>query len=119
MLVGQLDLQEVWKAVTPHKKVERAQVQNRSACFMRNDAKQLLFRCIARDLGVTQTFFTVVEDKGKSFTVKCVDDPNLEKGPIIQQMIASISSDLIERGLRLDKTNLADLQGVDSPEEAE
>lgn len=119
ILVGQLDLEEVWKAFSPHKKVEGARVQNWSACFMRNDAKQLLFRCIARDLGVTQTFFTVVEDKGKSFTVKCVDDPNLEKGPIIQHMIARISSDLIERGLRLEKTNLADLQGIDSPEEAE
>ena len=118
ILVGQLDLGQVWREFSPHKEVEGARIQNWSACFMRNDGKQLLFRCIARDLGVTQTFFAVVENKGKSFTVKCVDDPNLEKGPVIQGMIARISLDLIQRGLRLEKTNLADLQNADLQEES-
>ena len=112
ILKGQLALEEVWREFSPQKKVENARIQNWSACFMRNDGQQLLFRCIARDLGVTETFFVVVEDKGKSYTVKCVDDPHLEKGPVIQEMIAEIASDLIRRGLSLEKTNLSQLQSL-------
>ncbi|OUU23241.1 MAG: hypothetical protein CBC13_06495 [Planctomycetia bacterium TMED53] len=118
ILGGKLDLEEVWTEFSPHKEVHGAKIQNYCACFLRNDRQQLLFRCIAIDLGVTQSFYIVVEDKGSSTTVKCVDDPHLEKGPVVQEMIVKISETLITKGMTLEKTNLAALQKSPSEEES-
>ena len=118
ILQGQLSLDEIWGEFVPHKEVHGAKIQNYCACFMRNDRQQLLFRCIAIDLGVTQSFFIVVEDKGSSLKVKCVGDPHLEKGPVVQEMIAVISQRLLDRGMTLVKTNIAQLQIWQSEEES-
>ncbi|HCW44122.1 MAG: hypothetical protein H8E43_04690 [Planctomycetia bacterium] len=118
ILRGRISLKEIWSEFSPRQDVTGARVQNYMGVFMRSDEEQLLYRCLTVDLGVTQNFFLMVDDKGGSYTVKCVNDPHLEKGPVLQEMIVSISKELMAKGLVLEKTNISEFETV-SREESE
>ena len=118
ILRGRISLKEMWSEFSPRQDVTGARVQNYMGVFMRSDEEQLLYRCLTVDLGVTQNFFLMVDDKGGSYTVKCVNDPHLEKGPVLQEMIVSISKELMAKGLVLEKTNISEFETV-SREESE
>ena len=118
ILRGRISLKEIWSEFSPRQDVTGARVQNYMGVFMRSDEEQLLYRCLTVDLGVTQNFFLMVDDNGGSYTVKCVNDPHLEKGPVLQEMIVSISKELMAKGLVLEKTNISEFETV-SREESE
>lgn len=118
ILRGRISLKEIWSEFSPRQDVTGARVQNYMGVYMRSDEEQLLYRCLTVDLGVTQNFFLMVDDKGGSYTVKCVNDPHLEKGPVLQEMIVSISKELMAKGLVLEKTNISEFETV-SREESE
>ena len=116
ILRGRISLKEIWSEFSPRQDVTGARVQNYMGVFMRSDEEQLLYRCLTVDLGVTQNFFLMVDDKGGSYTVKCVNDPHLEKGPVVKEMIVTISKELIARGLVLEKTNITEFDFVTGEE---
>ena len=116
ILKGRISLKEIWSEFSPRQDVTGARVQNYMGVYMRSDEEQLLYRCLTVDLGVTQNFFLMVDDKGGSYTVKCVNDPHLEKGPVLQEMIVSISKELMAKGLVLEKTNISEFEIISSEE---
>ena len=116
ILKGRISLKEIWSDFSPRQDVTGARVQNYMGVFLRSDEGQLLYRCLAVELGVTQTFFLIVDDKGGSYTDKCVNDPHLEKGPVVKDMIVTISKELIARGLVLEKTNITEFDFVTGEE---
>ena len=70
VISGAPPLDQFWHGFEPYQQVNGSEVRNLLAAYLRSDATQLLVLALAIELGVTQRFLIVVEQKTYGLTKK-------------------------------------------------
>lgn len=106
---GAPSLDQFWREFEPYQEVNGPEVRNLLAAYLRADATQMLILALAIELGVTQRFLIVVEQKKSTTVIRCQQHTPVEKTDGVKTLVAKVASLMIERGATLEKTNLPEL----------
>lgn len=106
---GGPDLDQFWREFEPYQQVNGSEVRNLLAAYLRKDATQMLILALVIELGVTQLFLIVVEQKKTSTVIRCQQHTPVEKTAGVKALIARVASLFIEGGATLEKTNIPEI----------
>ncbi|MEE2883019.1 MAG: hypothetical protein VYD70_04775 [Planctomycetota bacterium] len=109
VISGAPPLDQFWHGFEPYQQVNGSEVRNLLAAYLRSDTTQLLVLALAIELGVTQRFLIVVEQKKTNTVVRCQQHHPVEKTAGVKALVAQVAIRLIEGGGTLEKTNLPEL----------
>ena len=109
VITGAPPLEQIWRGFEPQQEVQGSEVRNLQGAYLRSDRTQLLVLALVIELGATQRFLFVVEQKKTSTVVRCQLHHPVEKTAGVKALLARVARLLIEAGGSLEKTNLPDL----------
>ena len=109
VIAGAPPLEQIWKGFQPQQEVLGSDVRNLQGAYLRADGTQLLVLALVIELGVTQRFMIVVEQKKTSTVVRCQLHTPVEKTAGVKALVERVARMLIDGGGSLEKTNLPDL----------
>ncbi|MGE4618628.1 MAG: hypothetical protein AAEJ04_02325 [Planctomycetota bacterium] len=100
---------KVWKGFEPFQAIEGSSVRNLLGAYLRTDETQLLVLALVIELGVTQRFLIVVEQKKENIVVRCQQHDSVEKTAGVKALVAEVANLFIVGGGSVVKTNLSEL----------
>ena len=109
VITGAPSLEQIWRGFEPQQEVLGSDVRNLQGAYLRSDGTQLLVLALVIELGVTQRFMIVVEQKKTSTVVRCQLHTPVEKTAGVKALVERVARMLIDGGGSLEKTNLPDL----------